>query len=135
MDELFRTSCEKDGNSWQLRVGPPYNALHTQNAINGSALSKLKDLVGVLMQLETGLQIKFSDLKGSLERCCLQFPELRNKVDESKRCDYEGNMASALLYVTALSAAAPCPVLTAARRRLKKADMAMRATVMVWPSP
>ncbi|CAL1148950.1 unnamed protein product [Cladocopium goreaui] len=37
------------------------------------------------MKLETGLHFKFSDLKGSLRRCCLQFPELRYKMEESKR--------------------------------------------------
>ena len=100
MDELFRSHVKKMGIAGSFELGP-YNALHTQNAINGSALSKLKELVGVLMKLETGLQFKFSDLKGSLQRCCLQFPDLRKKVEESKRCDYEGNMASALLCVCA----------------------------------
>eukprot|EP00435_Cladocopium_sp_Y103_P044847 s1620_g12.t1 len=100
MDELLQSHVKKMGIAGSFELGR-YNALQTQNAINGSALSKLEELVGVLMKLEMGLQFKFSDLKGSLQRCCLQFPDLRNKVEESKRCDYEGNMASALLCVCA----------------------------------
>lgn len=100
MDELLQSYVKKKGIAASFQLGR-YSALQTQNAINGSALSKLKELVGVLMKLETGLHFKFSDLKGSLRRCCLQFPELRYKMEESKRCDYEGTMASALLCVCA----------------------------------
>ena len=78
-----------------------YMKIQPQNAINGPGLSKLKNLVGSLMELETGMHFKFSDLKGSLQRCTLKFPDLRNKVEEDKRGDFEGTLASALLCVCA----------------------------------
>ena len=83
MDELLQSYVKKKGIAASFELGR-YSALQTQNAINGSALSKLKELVGVLMKLETGLHFKFSDLKGSLRRCCLQFPELRYKMEEAR---------------------------------------------------
>ena len=100
LDELLVRHVKKMGISGSFKLGH-YMSLQTSNAINGPALAKLKELVETLMKLETGMQFKFSDLKGSLQRCCLQFPELRTQVEESKRSDYEGTLASALLCVCA----------------------------------
>ena len=100
MDELLQRQVKKYGVNGSFDLGA-YMKIQTQNAINGPELSKLKNLVGSLMELETGMHFKFSDLKGSLQRCTLKFPDLRNKVEEDKRGDFEGTLASALLCVCA----------------------------------
>ena len=98
LDELFQRHVKSHGLRGSFNLGA-YLKLQTQNAINGPELSKLKTIAGMLMELQTGMLFKFSDLKGSLQRCVLMFPDLKNKVSEDK--DFASTMASALLCVCA----------------------------------
>lgn len=100
LEETFLKQVRKYGVDGCFKL-QSYWTLQTSNAINGPGLAKLKDLVGALSDLQTGLHFKFSDLKAALKQCTAEFPDIRKQVHEEQRGDYEGTLASALLCICA----------------------------------